>query len=238
MNEEVLDDQTAVPSSAVESEVIESTPVDPEAAKQDAVQKRIDEITREKYQLKNSIEQERQAREAAERRLKEFEERNAVQDDGMYDPNQIETLVETKARQLYQQEREREQQISFNQTCNNLYKKGVETDPAFESDVHGIASTGLANNVDYLEFVTSSDKGVEIIQHLAKDLDTAYKLSQMPIHKRAVELARLESKLTSAPTKKQISNAPAPGPSISGKNTGVAVGDLSDFSNFIKWMDS
>lgn len=63
------------------------------------------------------------------------------------------------------------------------------------------------------DILSESDKAVEIAYYLTKNPQEAHRIAQMPEHRQAYELARIESKVSIAQPRRN-SNAPAPVPMI------------------------
>lgn len=78
------------------------------------------------------------------------------------------------------------------------------------------------------DIITESDKAAEMSYFLAKNPQEAIRISQLPAHRQAYELARIEARVTPA-TPRRTSNAPPPVPTV-GASTAPgkpAVGDMS-----------
>lgn len=91
--------------------------------------------------------------------------------------------VETEKRKRMTTLRERETQFAADHPdyFDKAYKSPINYSP------------------DMIDFVTESEKGPEIAYYLAEHLDEAATISQLPPHRRAIALDRLESKLKIAP---------------------------------------
>lgn len=66
-----------------------------------------------------------------------------------------------------------------------------------------------------LEVIAMSDVGPAVVKHLGTHLDVADRISRLPPHMAAVEIARIEAQLK-APKPKPVSNAPTPAPTLNG----------------------
>lgn len=75
------------------------------------------------------------------------------------------------------------------------------------------ASVRLQNEV--IESIGLSEHGPAIVHHLAQHLDVADRISRLPAHLAAVEIGRIEAKV-SAPKPKPVTQAPLPGQTLSG----------------------
>lgn len=200
----------------------------PEAAeekvkKEPWFQKRIGELTREKYEGRRDAELARQ--EAAQLR----DQLARVQQGEQVQPNQLPaTAVEEAARRMLAEK-------SFNEACNKVYATGKEEFSDFDAAVANLQMVGM--NREFLEFTAASDAGAKLIHHLGKDLDEAARISTLPPVLMARELTRLELKLNQ-PHAKPVSKAPAPITPIAG--SGVSSKDPAEMSDaeFAKWRRS
>ena len=205
--------ESAVPTDAVAEQ--EATTVDevtspeattgdegetPETAEEKAkkepwFQKRIGELTREKYEAKRAAEN--AAHEAQKMREYVAQLQQGNQPDGGLD---VESYVTSKAAELVAER-------SFNESCNKVYETGKAEFPDFDQSVSNLQMVGM--NRDFLEIVSSSDAGHKVLNHLGNDLDEAARISALPPLQMARELTRLEYKLNQ-PQSKPVSKAPAP----------------------------
>ena len=63
--------------------------------------------------------------------------------------------------------------------------------------------------------MAQSEHGPAIVEHLGTHLDEADRISRLPAHVAAYELARIEAKVTALKAK-PVSKAPAPPPALAG----------------------
>lgn len=75
------------------------------------------------------------------------------------------------------------------------------------------ASVRLQNEV--IETIGLSEHGPAIVHYLGQHLDVADRVSRLPAHLAAVEIGRIEAKV-SAPKPKPVTSAPLPGQTLSG----------------------
>lgn len=186
--------------------------------KNDWVQRRIDQITREKHE-------EKRQREAAESELSRYraadttrqqpESRQMTQDD-----------VRAEAKRLVQQER-------FDEACNKVFDAGKTEYPDWDSSLKTFQLLGGATP-EFLEAVTSMDAGHKVLHHLGQNPEDAERLLSLPPLRMALELARLETKVGQA---KQIpvSKAPAPIAPIGGKASPVEPDEFASTADYIAW---
>jgi hypothetical protein len=217
------------PQGASTEATTEQTQVETQEATEDKAkrepwfQKRIGELTREKYEAR------RQAEDAA-REVQQYREQLARFQQG-HTPEQAQpqgdvgTLVQQEARRLLAEQ-------TFNQACNKVYAAGKSEFPDFDQALGNLQMVGM--NRDFLEFAAASDAGAKLIRHLGTDLDEAARISALPPVLMARELTRLELKL-SQPQAKPVSKAPAPITPIAG--AGASSKDPSEMTDaeFAKW---
>lgn len=208
-------------TSEATAEIVEETPEQAEekAKKEPWFQKRIGELTREKYEAKRAAET--AAQEA--KQLREYYEQvqQGNQPEGGPD---VESYVQAKAAEMVAER-------GFNEACNKVFETGKAEFPDFERSVSNLQMVGM--NRDFLEVVSSSDAGHKVLNHLGNDLDEAARIAAMPPLQMARELTRLEYKLGQTQTK-PVSKAPAPiNPIGSGGSTSSG---LSDDLPIGEWM--
>lgn len=190
-------------------------------------QKRIGELTREKYEAR------RQAEDAA-REVQQYRDQLARVQQGHQPTEQAQpngdvgTLVQQEARRLLAEQ-------TFNQACNKVYAQGKTEFQDFDQAVGNLQMVGVSR--DFLEFTAASDAGAKLIHHLGKDLDEAARIAALPPVLMARELTRLELKL-SQPTAKPVSKAPAPiTPIAGGGSSSKSTSEMTD-AEFAKWRKS
>lgn len=221
---EVADTGSEPVTDATEAETPE-TPADVEgeqAKRTPWFQKRIDELTREKWEARR----EAQAATALAESL-----RNRTPDDGSQPaipPPDIDALVTKRAAEMREVE-------AFNEACNTTYQKGKEALPDFDEAVKGYQLLGgLDGRREFLEAVNSLPNGSQIFYHLGKNLDEgAHVLSLSPV-KMALELTKLSQKLSKAPP---VSNAPAPIKPLGGAANHDGDPEKMSMADWIKWRE-
>lgn len=184
-------------------------------------QKRIGELTREKYEAKRQADT--VAQEAAQ--LREQLARIQQGDYAEAEPEDVHTLARQEAQRMVAEQ-------SFNDTCNKVYAAGKAEFPDFDNAVANLQMVGV--NRDFLELATSSDAGAKLIHHLGTDLDEAARIAALPPVQMARELTRLEFKLAQPVAAKPVSKAPAPITPIG--SGGVTDPGLRDDLPIDEWM--
>ncbi|PZX29466.1 hypothetical protein C7416_104471 [Cupriavidus phytorum] len=182
-------------------------------------QKRIGELTREKYEAKRAADEARAEAERYRQALAQGQQGERTEPE--FD---VEALAEKKANQKLAEQR-------FNDACNKVYATGKSEFQDFDQAVSNLQMVGA--NRDFLELATTSDAGHKLLHHLGTDLDEAARIMVLPPIQMARELTRLEFKL-SQPAVKPVSKAPAP---IKPVGTGGATSTgLSDDLPIDEWM--
>lgn len=189
------------------------------AKKEPWFQKRIGELTREKYEAKRAAETATQEAQKLRDYMAQIQQGN--QPEGGLD---VESYVTSKAAEMVAER-------SFNESCNKVYETGKAEFPDFDHAVSNLQMVGM--NRDFLEIVSSSDAGHKVLNHLGNDLDEAARISALPPLQMARELTRLEYKLNQ-PQSKPVSKAPAPIKPIGAG--GLTPTGLSDDLPIEEWM--
>ena len=217
-----------------------TTEEDAKPKKKDSVQKRINELTAEKWAEKREKEDLRRELESIKHQV--FNQPNANQAPTLeaygWDTEKYQEAVfryaqeqsQREARTYYEQERQREAQYREQRQFEELLQEHGKREEAFAK-----ATPDYHEQVDYLtrsmrfgrevvEVIGESDRSPEILYHLATNFDDAAKLSELPPHRAAAFVARLEAKL--APKQKPISRAPTPPTTLAGSSN--ARRDMTD----------
>jgi hypothetical protein len=88
------------------------------------------------------------------------------------------------------------------------------------------------------DFIVDSDRTVELTHYLVSNPQVAVRLNRLPATQQAVELARLEARLTPAPALRKPSNAPAPPATLNGGASPAAVDpNAMDYATYRKWAN-
>jgi hypothetical protein len=165
-------------------------------------QKRIDDLTKEKWDA-------RREKEAAEARARELEaqlellKREKKDSDysemRSFSERDIEALAEKKAEEKLRIE-------AFNKACNDVYEAGKAAYDDFDEVLGNFRDVGGLTPA-VIEAAIEAGNPHKILYELAKDRDLAYKVMRMPPIKMAVEIAKLASKPSKAAP---MSKAPEP----------------------------
>lgn len=184
-------------------------------------QKRIGELTRDKYEEKRVNADLKAENERLRMALAQGQQGEPHQEGEQGD---VRTLARQEAERMRAEER-------FNETCNRTYDAGKAEFPDFDRAVANLQMVGASR--EFLELATTSDAGHKLLHHLGTDMDEAARIMSLPPIQMARELTKLEFKL-GQPATKPVSKAPAP---IKPLGSGKAAGEgLSDDLPIEEWM--
>jgi hypothetical protein len=162
-----------------------------------ALQRRVDRLTREKYQLRAENEQLRTPKQQADDENKE---------------HLTEDEVENRAQVLAMEIAELKQ---IKQHCNAVFDKGVKANKDFAKTFQGLVSEigdpfdskGKPSNT--MAAILDAEEPHKLIQYLADNPDLASELADLPASKQIRRIVQIEKEMGEE-TKPQKSNAPAP----------------------------
>lgn len=184
-------------------------------------QKRIGELTRDKYEEKRVNADLKAENERLRMALAQGQQGEPHQEGEQGD---VRTLARQEAKRMRAEER-------FTETCNRTYDAGKAEFPDFDRAVANLQMVGASR--EFLELATTSDAGHKLLHHLGTDMDEAARIMSLPPIQMARELTKLEFKL-GQPATKPVSKAPAP---IKPLGSGKAAGEgLSDDLPIDEWM--
>lgn len=229
------------------STTTEAPKVDP------GVQKRINELTRARY------EQQRRA-EAAEARLQELEKASKAPakeeadkrktladfnyDDVAYEDylaervtTRAEKAAETKAAKVVE---EREQTKARETTAAERKAKWTERVQAFSKDHPNFEEVVYAEDVDFsdavAEALADSELGPQIAYHLAQNPDEARRISKLSAAAAGREVGKLEAKLA-APSANDNASASQPAPRVTKAPAPPPKIEATESSTRLAWND-
>jgi hypothetical protein len=174
-------------------------------------QKRIDEVTKKRYESDARAERaENEARalrallEANGADLSPTESDAAPANGRTYTEAELNTIAEQKAGQIAAAQ-------SFNAQCNGVYEAGEKAFPDFAEAISNLGMVGAisAHDTSFLQAAFETDAPEKVLHALGKDPDEAARIMALSPTRRAIEMDRLATKLTAAP-KARVSGAPAP----------------------------
>lgn len=198
---------TEQPSTAEE-------PAKDSAPKGDWVQRRIDQLTRERHDANRRAD-------AAE----SLNRQNAQQQPATEAPMTRQDVEQAATQMLKQRD--------FDSACNKVFTAGKAEFPDFENSLNTFQMLGGATP-DFLDAVTSMEHGHRVLQHLGNDPDAAEKLLALPPLKMALALAKLESTLGQAKPA-SVSKAPSPISPVGSKSAPVEPDEFKSTADYIAW---
>jgi hypothetical protein len=184
-------------------------------------QKRIGELTREKYEAKRQADA--TAQEARELRAQLARVQAGEQSEA--NPNDVQSLVKQEAAKLVAEQ-------TFNESCNRVHAAGMKEFPDFQKAIDNLHMVGIGR--DFLELATTSEAGAKLLHHLGNDMDEAARITALPPVQMARELTKLEFRLNQPAAAKPVSKAPAPVKPIGA--SGSADSDLRDDLPLDEWL--
>jgi len=137
-----------------------------------------------------------------------------------------------KVEQLPDAEIQRRAQIlaetnRFNEKCNKIAEQGKESFPGFDAalaNLSAVGALGANSNPAFLQTVAELPEAHKLLHHLGNNPDEAARINSLPPVKMAIELAKIEAKITTMQAK-PTSKAPPPITPVTG--TGGANSDLA-----------
>jgi hypothetical protein len=197
--------------------------------KSKGVQKRIDELTRQRYEAERRAEQSRSEAEhyrkmaqdkpqepAKDDKAPRFEDFNSYDD---YVAAVAEHKATKKFEELTRKDQEKQTQQKQAEVVKNFNDKVTEARKKYDD----FDTVALGNHVAYNDVTTSlvlaSDASTELAYYLGKNPEIAQKLTQISPLEAAKEIGRIEAKLLEKPKpqSKQITNASPPIKPVGGK---------------------
>lgn len=86
------------------------------------------------------------------------------------------------------------------------------------------------------ELIAESDKAAELAYWLANNPREAREIAALPAHMQGARIARIEARLSAAPTVRKVSQAPTPPPALSGASSpGVKDPGSMSMDEYAKW---
>lgn len=187
-------------------------------------QERVNEITRARRQAEREAQALRaeleELRRQVPRKLSPDERPPSPQDFGN-DPvafadalaRHVEQQIERRTREQAQQQARQTVERSFESRAQEF----ARTVPDFDAKLDSLTSA-VQFSPETVEVIGMSEHGPAVVYHLAQHLDVADRISRLPTHLAAAELARIEAKVT-APKPTATTKAPAPVPVLSGASS-------------------
>jgi hypothetical protein len=177
-------------------------------------QRRIDQLTAKIYQ-------EKREKEELKAKYGAIEAAQPAKADDVYAQAKKAALAELQQQQYIE---------SFNRKCEEVNDKGISEFPDFRDTLEKLGQVGLITNesMQFLEIVTELPDSHKLLYHLGKNPDEAERLTNLSPTKQAIELAKLEVKISKQKEQKDlrpVSKAPPPIKPISGTSSTSSLPD-------------
>lgn len=207
------------------------------------VQKRINELTREKHEARRQAEQYQQRLQQVEQELARSRQ-YAVPDPNVDLDGYIRHIAEQRADEIVQSDRSQWQQQQHQQHIQSLaqtYQSRADEyaakNPGYVDAEGAFVSIAGANPL-VAEVLMTSDHGPAVVDYLGNHLDEASRILSMPPHLAAAALARIEVRV-STQKQKPVTSAPNPPPTLGGGKATVAKNpdDMSQ-AEWLAWRSS
>jgi len=213
-------------------------------------QERLNEVTRARREAERGLESERTRAAQLERELEQYRTQRQPEQTQRSDAPTLEDYdfdlgkwsaavaehAESKARALVESEfSTREAQRNHQSVTENFASKSeqyAKDNPTYVADLTALDEV-IQFPKETLELVYGLENSPAVAHHIAKDFELADRISRMSPLNAALEIGRLEARL-SAPKAKPVSNAPSPTPTIGGG----AINPLKDESRMTdaEWL--
>lgn len=183
-------------------------------------QKRIDEVTRQKYEAAREADYWRGVAEGRNPAATQAPAEGPPREDQFEDYQDFEQArIEYAVEQRLQTAREIEQRTAVHRSYEERAAKLRETADDYDTVVN---DPTLKITTVMAEVIRESDVGPQVAYHLGTNRAEAERIASLPPHRQAAELGKLEVRLTQpAKTPSNKPNPPAPGQTVSGISAGL-----------------
>lgn len=141
---------------------------------------------------------------------------------------EINAMAERRAEEISRQR-------AFNKACNDVAEAGKDEYPDFDRALGTFQMLG-GIPTPLLEVITEMPNAHKILYSLGKDPDLAERVVKMSPGKQALELARLESSV-SKPISRPVSAAPPPVRPIDATSRAAENPETMSMDDFVKWRE-
>lgn len=208
-----------------QEETAEEAPAEARKPRKPGLQKRIDELTAEKYSSKSEIErlnreleQLRQTQQAPKPPVQQQEEREPTLEDFDYDTVALaRELARREARKIVEGERKAQAELQEKQKQEESKRRFDKAQATFQQEHPDYVQTAYNPLSSYyppdmVEAIYESEVGPQLAYELGRNLEATEKLLSMSPTNRAREIGRIEARLQSKPTAqaRTVTQAPAP----------------------------
>lgn len=233
-SDDALDDTAKEAAAELgESETSDEQEKPPETApKARNVSDRIGQLTAQRNEARAQVE-------LLESRLRQYQPQEIdpnleFEDPGQYTRETIKAaLNEQKAQEDYNQAQlARERHLK---SSADMFYERVESMRDELPDFDEVFNANLPITEVAIEFLAESEVGPRIAHHLGKNLSLAQRIASLNPVQQAIELTRLEAKLSAAPAKR-TTQAPSPAKTIQSRSSTGAVDPAAmDYESYRKW---
>jgi hypothetical protein len=218
--------------------------------RKDSVQKRINELTAEKWAQKREKEELRRELDAIRQQvyqpqqtqtptLEAFNYDVEAYQSAVYRHAQAEAVKQNQS--YFEEQRQQESQMREQRHFQALLhdheireQKFAKITPDYNEAVEYLTKS-IRFDRTVVEIIGESERSPEILYHLATNFEEAANLADMPPHKAAAHIARLEARLVSKP--KPVSKAPPPAPTLKGSADAKKTLDTMSTEERIKYWN-
>lgn len=197
---------------------------DPDAEERTKAQKRIDRLTREKWEARRETA-------ALSARLSEIErQQQATRDpNAPLSPQDFQRAVEQRATEQRQQE-------TFNAQCDEVFDAGTKEFPDFEASLGNFRTLGGLSPA-LIEAAIETDAAAKVLHYLGKNLEEAETILKLSPARMGAAVAKLASKVSAAPPPKPVTKAPAPIKPLASTSTVSDDQEPKDPDAWTKWFN-
>lgn len=200
--------------------------------------KRINELTREKYEARRAAEQLQRERDEALAELQRF--RQPAPDPNADPAGYLQHLAREEARQLIESERKRDRESQEQARFQSLAEQSQAREQAYAAQ-HPDYEEALQQFVEVVgpnptlgEVLMTSEHGPQLVHYLGRNLDEAAHIASLPPHLAARALGVLEARV-SAPRTVQTTKAPSPPPVLAGSAVTSKDPAKMSYADYKKW---
>ena len=221
-------------TSKVEAEKQEDEP-DDDSSLPNGVKKRIDKVTRQKYEAVAEANRYKAELEQLKAQLAPKQEAPDISQFDTLD-DYVEAVAEYKYQNNMLSEQEKNVERAIEQRVAREWTAKVEkvrsVAPDFDAVFNNVASIEFAPMA--LEAVAQHPKGAEIAYMLGKNVSEAYRIAALPPSQQLMAIGEIAAK-TNVPKPKAVSSAPAPVKPVQGGSSNSA--PPTDIDEWMKWRN-
>lgn len=119
----------------------------------------------------------------------------------------VDALAEQKAARLVEQREQQKKEFEVNEA---FHEKLESARDKYDDFMTVAFNPDIPITTAMLEIIRDSDAGTDLAYYLGKNREEAVRISEMTVAQQGAALARLEVKISNAPSVKKTSSAPAP----------------------------